>query len=231
MEKAAETGARRVLVVDDERLSLRLIEGGLRRGGYEVRTCRSGAEALEVAPTFYPDLAIIDQQMPAMSGVETKAALHASPATRDIPVILMSASTIPPVDNVAATITKPVERARLIEIVASLIGGGGAPASGSGAPSLSPIQASEYALRAAAMIEEMTQVWPPGSDPSSAAARVRDLSHRLAGTAASYGFPGIGQAAKDVEEAVSQPQIDRAAVDGLLTELKREAKSMVAAVS
>ncbi|MBP0483293.1 PP2C family protein-serine/threonine phosphatase [Sagittula salina] len=65
------TGAvRRVLVVDDSRLQLKLVGGTLTRWGFEVTTAESGPEALAICATDPPDLVLSDWMMPGMSGLE-----------------------------------------------------------------------------------------------------------------------------------------------------------------
>ena len=60
-------------------------------GGFEVRQCSSGQEALEVAPDFKPDLFLLDVMMPGMTGPETLAALRELPGMADVPAIFMTA--------------------------------------------------------------------------------------------------------------------------------------------
>ena len=60
-------------------------------GGFTVRACSSGAEALAVAPEFQPDLILLDVMMPGMDGFATLAALRREDSTAAIPVIFMTA--------------------------------------------------------------------------------------------------------------------------------------------
>jgi len=60
-------------------------------GGFEVRQCSSGQEALEAAPDFKPDLFLLDVMMPGMTGPETLAALRELPGMADVPAIFMTA--------------------------------------------------------------------------------------------------------------------------------------------
>jgi CheY-like chemotaxis protein len=83
---------RRVLVVDDDdmlrevaRVSLEMV------GGWEVLTAGSGAEAQVVAVRERPDALLLDVMMPGMDGPSTVVALREDPATRDIPVIFLTA--------------------------------------------------------------------------------------------------------------------------------------------
>jgi CheY-like chemotaxis protein len=60
-------------------------------GGYVVDACPSGAEALERAPNFLPDLILLDVMMPWMNGEETLKKLKEMPDFKDVPMAFMTA--------------------------------------------------------------------------------------------------------------------------------------------
>jgi len=60
-------------------------------GGLTLQACASGADALAGAAAFAPDLLLLDVMMPGMDGPTTLARLREVPATRDVPVIFMTA--------------------------------------------------------------------------------------------------------------------------------------------
>ena len=60
-------------------------------GGFTLQACASGAEALAAAEAFVPQLLLLDVMMPGMDGPTTLARLRELPATRDVPVIFMTA--------------------------------------------------------------------------------------------------------------------------------------------
>lgn len=60
-------------------------------GGVEVKACPSGAEALEAARSFQPDLLLLDVMMPGMDGPTTLAGLRQLPLTAKVPVVFMTA--------------------------------------------------------------------------------------------------------------------------------------------
>ncbi len=80
-----------VLVVDDYPLNLKLLCASLSRAKYEVLVAQTGESALEIAVSQQPDLILLDIRMPEMDGYEVCRRLKASPVTRDIPVIFMTA--------------------------------------------------------------------------------------------------------------------------------------------
>ena len=83
--------AKKILVVDDEQPIVRLLQVNLERNGYEVITASNGKEALEQVALEQPDMLVLDVMMPFMDGFEVMQVLKASPATREIPVIMLTA--------------------------------------------------------------------------------------------------------------------------------------------
>lgn len=80
-----------VLVADDEPDVRELIAYRLRRSGYDVIEAMDGQEAFELATTRVPSLAVLDVMMPKLDGYELTRRLRADDATRDIPIILLTA--------------------------------------------------------------------------------------------------------------------------------------------
>lgn len=77
----------RLLLADDDGVSLATFGKGLEEEGYQVRVAHSGEEALQLASEEAPDLAILDMRMPGLSGVETAREL----GKLDVSVIFISA--------------------------------------------------------------------------------------------------------------------------------------------
>lgn len=80
-----------IIVVDDDLFSLRFLTNMLTKRGYQVRSARSGSTALMMAGAAPPDLFLLDIQMPDMDGFQVCRELKSNPATRDIPVLFISA--------------------------------------------------------------------------------------------------------------------------------------------
>ena len=80
-----------VLIVDDELDNLALALAILADHGLELATARDGQEGLDVARRLLPDLILLDIRMPGMDGFAVCRRLKAQPATREIPVIFLSA--------------------------------------------------------------------------------------------------------------------------------------------
>jgi len=83
--------ARKILVVDDERHIVRLVEVNLQRAGYDVVTAYDGVEALEKVASEKPDMIVLDVMMPRKDGFEVLQDLQATPGTQNIPVIMLTA--------------------------------------------------------------------------------------------------------------------------------------------
>ena len=118
---------RTILVADDETHILNVVSVKLRNAGYRVITAEDGQEALDRALAELPDLIITDYQMPYLSGVELCSRLRAEPATRDVPVILLTARGFGisqddlEVENIKRVILKPFSPREVSACVSDLL--------------------------------------------------------------------------------------------------------------
>ena len=80
-----------ILIVDDERDLLELLQFNLTKAGYEVSTAASGRLALESISQRTPDLILLDIMLPELSGTEVAGRVRANPATAHIPIIMLTA--------------------------------------------------------------------------------------------------------------------------------------------
>ena len=81
----------RVLVVDDVEPNVRLLEAKLQHEYYTVITSNSGEDAIVKANRENPDVILLDVMMPGLDGFETCKRLKDDPATRHIPVVMITA--------------------------------------------------------------------------------------------------------------------------------------------
>ena len=116
----------RVLVVDDVDANVKLLEARLTAEYFEVRTARSGPEALQICARERADVVLLDVMMPGMDGFEVCRRLKAEPRTQHIPVIMITALDQPS-DRVKGLeagaddfLTKPVDDIALITRVKNL---------------------------------------------------------------------------------------------------------------
>ncbi len=81
----------KVLVCDDERHIVRLIQVNLERQGYHVVTAFDGKEGLEKIRSEKPNLVVLDVMMPYMDGFEVLKTIRREPETENLPVIMLTA--------------------------------------------------------------------------------------------------------------------------------------------
>jgi two-component system cell cycle response regulator DivK len=82
---------RRILVVEDNPLNLKLVRDVLHFAGYDVIEARSGEEGLRVAQQDPPDLVLMDLQLPGIDGTETLRRMRQGSLGRDVPVVAVTA--------------------------------------------------------------------------------------------------------------------------------------------
>jgi CheY-like chemotaxis protein len=117
----------RILIVDDEPDNREVLELILAREGFVIRNAASGEEALASVAQQAPDLILLDIMMPAMTGYQVMAKLRGNPATKNIPVIMVSALSDRNSRALALSagaedfLAKPVDRAELCARVRKLL--------------------------------------------------------------------------------------------------------------
>jgi two-component system, OmpR family, phosphate regulon response regulator PhoB len=82
-----------VLVVEDEAALVTMLRYNLERQGFRVEEAADGQEALTRISEVTPDLVLLDWMLPVMSGLEVCRQIRRRPATRDLPVIMVTART------------------------------------------------------------------------------------------------------------------------------------------
>jgi two-component system, cell cycle response regulator DivK len=114
---------KKVLVVEDNELSLRLLIEILEYEGYAVLSTELGEAAIELVRQHRPDLILMDIQLPGISGMETAQRLKGNAQTRTIPIIAITAFAMSGdekkilASGCDAYISKPFRVAELLTLV------------------------------------------------------------------------------------------------------------------
>jgi CheY-like chemotaxis protein len=178
----------RVLVVASERDLQRLIAASLGRDRlFVVRECISGNAALPIAVEWRPDLVLLDETMPGMSGPSVLAHMRSDMRTAPIPVVLLSsrASRYQNIMSLGAVgaIAKPIDAAALPTTLRRFV-----PVEGY----LSQLRESflrRLETDARALLACRVRLSQRHAEP--AMKRVNKIAHALAGAGGIYGFAGI----------------------------------------
>jgi CheY-like chemotaxis protein len=118
----------RVLLVEDNEMNRDMLSRRLQRRGYDVIIAVDGRQGVEMAQSSSPDIVLMDMSLPVMDGWEATRTLKASPETKEIPVIALTAHAMSTDRDKAMEAgcddydTKPIELTRLIAKMESLIG-------------------------------------------------------------------------------------------------------------
>jgi DNA-binding response OmpR family regulator len=114
-----------ILIVEDDGDLRRLFRTALSLAGYDVVEAGDGLDALRWIDHSPPDLVILDLLLPRLSGLVVQQEIAAQAVTRQIPVVVITGSTIPAEElNVACFLRKPVSPDRLLDTVRTCLASG-----------------------------------------------------------------------------------------------------------
>jgi len=125
--RSASVYKKRILIVDDEPVNIKVLEAKLPAKEYEVIRAFSGKEALEKVADTAPEVILLDIMMPEMDGYEVTKTLKTDPKTSHIPIIIVTALTetkdkLKALDAGAEEfISKPVNTTELIARIKSML--------------------------------------------------------------------------------------------------------------
>ena len=117
-----------ILLVEDNEMNRDMLSRRLKKRGYEVLMAFDGKQGVDMAHASIPDLILLDMSLPVMDGWEAARNLKASDATKGVPIIALTAHAMAGDRDKALEAgcddydTKPVELARLLEKITTLIG-------------------------------------------------------------------------------------------------------------
>lgn len=119
---------KKILLVDDEKDIVAVVEARLAMAGYTIVTAFDGQEALEVARRESPDLILLDLMLPKLDGHKVCRMLKFDKAYEHIPIIMFTAKTAAADKKLAqevgadAYITKPFDMKALVDTVKKYLG-------------------------------------------------------------------------------------------------------------
>ncbi len=211
----------RALVVDDSKVGRLTMQRKLEAMGIRVELAESGPEALDMLSRQRPDLIFMDHMMPDMDGFEVTRRIQASPALRDIPVIIVSgndeAGFVEEARQAGAldVMTKPPATEALESLLASLPSRAGEPA-----------EATEPSVEVVARLESAVAALRAELDERLArqAASLDALDRRLAELAARPA-PDLPALSADLEQRLAGQQ---ARSDGQAAEFARLRETLLA---
>ena len=132
MDRGSVTGStpmpgEKILIVEDDRISQKMVRDALQAGGYETEEAESGEAALEKVAERTPDLILMDIRLPGIDGLETARRLKADPQTAAIPVVAVTAHAMPEDESMIreagcdAYMPKPLRFSSLISLVRNIL--------------------------------------------------------------------------------------------------------------
>jgi two-component system cell cycle response regulator DivK len=120
----------KILIAEDDTVSLKLVRDVLEANGYETDCVTSGEAAVSEAAQFKPHLVVMDIRLPGIDGLEATRRLKSDPATAPIPVIAVTAHAMPEDEarilaaGCQAYLPKPLRFGEFVAVVKRLLGGG-----------------------------------------------------------------------------------------------------------
>ena len=117
----------RILLVEDNEMNRDMLSRRLVRNGYEVSLAMDGQQGVDMAVSERPDLILMDMSLPVIDGWEATRRIKANDATRQVPVIALTAHAMAGDREKAIEVgcddydTKPVEITRLLGKIAALL--------------------------------------------------------------------------------------------------------------
>lgn len=115
----------KILIVEDNEPNRDMLSRRLERRGFEVVVAVDGAEGVAKSKSEHPDIVLMDMSLPVMNGWEATRAIRADPATQTMPVIALTAHSMPGDREKAMEAgcddydVKPVDLPRLLEKMAA----------------------------------------------------------------------------------------------------------------
>lgn len=127
-ELEPRVAGKRILIAEDDRLSMKLVRDVLLANGYETEEATTGDEAVIKAAKSKPDLIVMDIRLPGIDGLEATRRLKSDPGTAGIPIIAVTAHAMPEDEarileaGCQAYLPKPLRFSEFVALVRGLLG-------------------------------------------------------------------------------------------------------------
>jgi CheY-like chemotaxis protein len=221
-----------ILLVEDNASNSKLARILLEREGHTVRTAGDADEALAVLQRFLPQLILMDIQLPGMDGLTLTRKLKTDPRTRDILVVAMTAYAMKGDEARAREagcqgyITKPIDTRHFTADVLGHLSVAAAR-SKSAADAANRRRAfesafdelrDEYVRGLGDYVKELcahSESTDTADAPTARHAALARIAHKLTGTGSTYGFPGITEAARALEQDLKRGNSDEAIAEAV----------------
>jgi CheY-like chemotaxis protein len=121
--------AKRILVADDDAVTVRLLAAALGAAGYQVITARDAMQAVMVAQRSLPDAIVMDILMPAGSGLNALQRIQSSTHTQLTPVIIITGSLEADAEQKARALgargffRKPLDASQIVTLLGEILSG------------------------------------------------------------------------------------------------------------
>jgi two-component system, cell cycle response regulator DivK len=118
----------KILLVEDNELNRDMLSRRLLRRGFEVELAEDGQQGLTMAESVTPDIILLDMSLPIIDGWEVARRLKAAPATKEIPIIALTAHAMTGDREKALAAgcndydTKPIDFGQLVSKIEALLG-------------------------------------------------------------------------------------------------------------
>ena len=117
---------KKILVVDDDAMVIKLLENILKNQGFEVVVAHDGIDAMVQVKNTKPDLIVLDVMMPELNGYEVCSHLKFDPQFKGIPIIILTSRDQELDERIGKLmgieyLHKPIDRERLLATIAGLI--------------------------------------------------------------------------------------------------------------
>jgi len=122
-----ESGSKKIVIIDDDRVTLTMLETVLKKQGFQVSTAQDGAAGLALVQSQRPDIVITDMLIPKIHGIDLCQEIKTDEELKSTKVILMTAvykglHFKQDVDEAGADycMEKPLDMAKILELVTNL---------------------------------------------------------------------------------------------------------------